>query len=89
MRGLTAALLVFLVASVEGGQLSVEELLRLRQSAVREYFAFTPRQVTSLEVAEPPVVDGRLDDACWAAATDAMDNSPSWMKKSSARRLST
>jgi len=73
MRGLTAVLLVLLVASVEGGQLSVKEMLRLRRSAVREYFTFSPKRVSSLEVVEPPVVDGRLDDACWAEATPITD----------------
>ena len=65
MRGLTAVLLLSLVAPVEGDRLAVEDVLRLRQSAAREYYAFSPRQATSVAVAEPPVVDGQLDDACW------------------------
>ncbi|MCK4300503.1 MAG: hypothetical protein KAX80_13255, partial [Planctomycetes bacterium] len=65
MRGLTAVLVFSLVAFVEGDGLSVEDVLRAQQSAVQEYYVFSPRQVTSVAVAEPPVVDGQLDDACW------------------------
>jgi len=72
MRGLTAVLVLSLVALVEGDQvteegdqLSVEELVRLRESAGEERYAFSPRRVVSVEVAEPPVVDGVLRDACW------------------------
>lgn len=73
MRGLTAVLVFSLVALVEGDRLAVEDVLRLRQSAAREYYAFSPRQATSVAVAEPPVVDGQLDDACWRGLEPVSD----------------
>ncbi len=73
MRGLTAVLVFSLVAFVEGDGVSVEDVLRAQQSAVQEYYVFSPRQATSVAVAEPPVVDGQLDDACWRGLEPVTD----------------
>jgi hypothetical protein len=48
--------------------MSVEDILKARQWAGPKQYLLLPRQVTSVLAEKPPVVDGRLDDACWQSA---------------------
>ena len=61
-------LLLALLSSGKGEEVSVEDILEARQRAVPERYAFLPKQVVSVAVEQPPLLDGRLDDACWRVA---------------------
>ena len=75
MRALLVAWLLVLPAALlaEEGEVSKERILEARRVPMEEYYVFTPRQAVSLEAAEPPVVDGRLEEAWWRAAEPLSD----------------
>ncbi len=45
-----------------------QRILQARRLPMEEQYVFSPKRVSTVEAARPPVVDGRLEEECWQQA---------------------